>query len=261
MITISIQGLTNLQKHLSALPRQVEIATQRAILATAKEVMSAEVVEMQRVFDRPTRFTLDALTTKINKKAMSASVETKDGYWTRSDNYLAVQREGGGRKMKAFENALRKVGVLPAGWMAAPGKGAALDSFGNMSVGQIRQILSWFDAAQMVLGSTQNMGDKGRDKKRKGTKKSVAFEYFSAQPGQRTGKGSWKNGRTQTLTPGIYKRTFFGFGSAIKPILIFVRTASYAKRFKFYEVARKVVDTEFQKKFDAALSAQVPKTL
>ena len=253
-MSVEVRGLIPLQNHLNATKKQIGIATQRAILKTAQHVIKAEQEEMRRVFDRPTNFTLNSLTVKFDKPNMRASVEVKDGYWTRSDNYLSVQREGGRRRLKALERNLQHYGVMPEGWIAVPGEGARLDVFGNMSVGQIRQILSWFDAAERVLGSTQNMGEKGRAKKRKGTRRSEAFEYFAALPGHRTGRRSWKNGRSQSLTPGIYKRTFFGHGTAIKPVIIFVRNATYAKRFKFFEVANKTVDKHFAAEFNAAMA-------
>lgn len=255
---IDVQGLIPLQNYLKASQKQIEIATQRAILKTAQHVVKAEQEEIKKVFDKPTNFTLNALTIKVDKPKISASVEVKDGYWTRSDNYLSVQRDGGRRKLKAFERNLQHYGVMPSGWIAVPGQGAALDVYGNMSVGQIRQILSWFDAAERVSGSTQNMGEKGRAKKRKGTKRSEAFEYFVAQPGRRTGLRSWKNGRSQSLTPGIYKRTFFGYGTAIKPIIIFVRNATYGKRFKFFEVANRTIDQHFTAEFNAAMARTAP---
>lgn len=240
-----------------AAPRAVEIASQRALLHTAREVKDAEVREMGRVFDRPTRWTLNSFQVRLDKAAMQARVEIKDGYWYRADSYLQTQIEGGGRKHKAFETALRRVGVLPAGWFVVPGEKAALDGFGNISVGQIRQILSWFDAAEMVAGSTQNMGEKGRAKRRKGTRARRGFEYFVARPGSRVGRGSWKNGRRQNLQPGVYRRTAFAFGSAIEPILIFVQRVAYKPRFDFYGVAQRTVDREFKPRLDAALQLEL----
>ena len=101
------------------------------------------------------------------------------------------------------------------------------------------------------------MGEKGRAKRRKGTRARRGFEYFVAQPGSRVGRGSWKNGRRQNLQPGVYRRTAFGFGSAIEPILIFVRRVAYKPRFDFYGVARRTVDREFKPRLDAALQLEL----
>lgn len=250
-------------------PRAAEIAAQRALLHTGRAVQRDEVAEMQRVFEGgPTRFTRNAFRVRLDKDKWSAHVEVKDGYWSRSDDYLNVQIVGGARKHKAFENALRRVGVLPAGWYVVPGEKAALDAYGNVSVGQIRQILSWFDAAELVAGSMQNMRQAGRDKRRRGTRSRRGFEYFVAQPGHRVGARSWMNGRRQNLEPGIYRRTSFAFAgprgggaSAIEPILIFVRSASYKPRFDFYGVAERTVSREFKPALDAALQRELDKVV
>ncbi len=240
-VTVDLRQTIALEKRMMLLPGQIDTVMQFSVRKVAQHVQEAEVKEMKRAFHNPTRFTLNAFRIVFDKKAITATVEVKDGYWTRSQNYLSTQIDGGKRRFKAFENALSAVGVLPGGWMAVPGEGADMDDYGNMRVGQIRQILSWFDAAERVAGSTQNMGEKGRNKKRRGTRRQRPFEYFSAQPGFRMGRGSWINGRNQNLAPGIYKRTYFSWGSAIKPVLILVRNANYKPLFKFDDVAHKTI--------------------
>lgn len=236
------------------IPRVAQIAAQRALLTTARAVHDDEVKAMKSVFDRPTRWTLNSFRVAFDKPAMAARVEVKDGYWHRADNYLETQITGGGRKQKAFELALRQRGVLPAGWHAVPGQKATLDAYGNMSVGQIKQILSWFDAAEPYAGSTQNMGFAGRERRRKGTKKKAGWEYFVARPGDRRTfvRASGKTGANK-MQPGIYRRTSYAMGSRIEPVIIFVRKAGYTKRFDFYGVAQRTVEREFRPRFEAAL--------
>lgn len=261
MIKLSVKhDIPGLASALKQQNRKVEIAAQRALLKTAKIVREAEVAEMNKVFDRPTRWTLNSFNVKLDKAAWSARVEVKDGYWHRADNYLNTQIAGGGRKDKAFEIALRRRGVLPDGWRAVPGEKAALDAHGNISVGQIKQILSWFDSAEPYAGSTQNMGQKGRDKRRKGTRTKRGFEYFAASPGHRLTR---RVRAKQNLQPGIYKRTFFSFVgarggrlSAIEPIIIFVRSAKYRPHFDFYGVGQKVVEANFSREFAAAFGRE-----
>lgn len=237
-------------------PRAFEIASQRTLLQVARTIRAAEVSEMQRVFNNPTRFTLGAFRVALNKKQMTAVVEIKDGYWERADNYLQAQIEGSpGRVQKGMEKALAGRGILPAGWVTVPGECAKLDRAGNHSVGEIRQILSWFDVAERVAGSTQNMGEAGRAKKRKGTKRKRGFEYFAVEPGQ-----TRRGGGRQALHPGIYRRTFFGFGlRTLDPILIFVRKASYKPRFDFYGVANRVISSDLQTTMRLNLEAEVSK--
>lgn len=242
-------------------PRAVEIATQRALLHTAREVKDAEVREMQRVFDRPTRWTLGAFQVRFDKAQMEARVEVKDGYWYRADNYLTTQIEGASnRRQKAFEKALQAVGALPAGWLAVPGERAKLDAYGNHSPGEIRQILSWFDAAERVAGSTQNMGFAGREKRRKGTKKRAGWEYFLVRPGARRSFARGNGGQgTHKMQPGIYRRTAFALGTRIEPVMIFIKSASYHQRFDFYGVAKRTIEREFKPRLEAALQVELAK--
>lgn len=265
-----------MRQHGEDMRRAVEVAAQRAVVATAREVQRVAVAEMARAFDRPTRFTLNAFRVAQGGKeviqsrydganpsvqrwsgwapvagsAISAEVVVKDGRYDRADHYLQTQIHGGNRKAKAFENALRSAGVLPAGWYAVPGAAAKLDAHGNHSAGEIRQILSWFDAAEVGAGSTQNMRDKGRDKRRKGTRRQRGFEYVAVIPGR------WQRGR---LHPGIYRRSFFGFGSAVQPVVIFVNAANYKPRFDFYGVAQRAVDNFFKPRLDLDLQRELDK--
>lgn len=160
---------------------------------------------------------------------------------TPAGKYMAVQAEGGSRRMKRFERALQKVGALPEGWLVVPGGRAKKDAFGNQSPGEIRQVLSWFDAAELVAGSRQNMGTKGRDKRRKGTRKTAGFEYFVVPVGR----------ERDGLTPGIYRRTKFAFGSRVEPVMIFIDRANYRPRFDFYRIANqeaaRLLPSEFHK--------------
>lgn len=242
-------------------PRAVEIATQRALLHTAREVKDVEVREMQRVFDRPTRWTLNSFQVKLDKVQMQASVEIKDGYWWRADNYLQTQIEGASnRRQKAFERALQAVGALPAGWLVVPGQRAKLDAYGNHSPGEIRQILSWFDAAERVAGSTQNMGFAGREKRRKGTKKKAGWEYFIVRAGGRRTFVRGNGGKgTHRMQPGIYRRTNLALGSRIEPVMIFIKSAAYRRRFDFYGVAKRTIEREFKPRLAAALQFELDK--
>lgn len=225
----------------------IEIAAQRALLKTAQAIQASEMALMQRVFDRPTRWTLGAIKVKPTARfAVSVGILDPDGYYKRAQSYLGTQVTGGQRRIKAFEAALQKRGLMPPSWMAVPGAGAEWDAYGNMSAGQIRQVLSWFDAAERWSGSTQNMGEAGRAKRRKGTRTKRGFEYFVVLPGR-------DNYGRHRLHPGIYKRVSFVFGKAIKPVLIYVNKTSYQPRFDFEQEAINTFEREMPVQFEAAL--------
>ncbi len=242
--------MEKVKAELASIPRKVEIAAQRALLKTGQHIREAEQAEMKSVFDRPTPWTLGAMRVKPTAKMeVMVGILDPDGYYRRANNYLGTQVSGGGRRHKAFEKSLQAYGIMPSGWFAVPGEGAKLDAFGNMGPGEIRQILSWFDAAERWSGSTQNMGEKGRDKRRKGTRKKAGFEYFVVHPLRRN-KG-------YNLTPGVYRRTFFALGRAIKPILIFVKDAQYKPRFDFEKVARFTAQKHMTDELSAAVRREL----
>lgn len=96
------------------------------------------------------------------------------------------------------------------------------------------------------------MTGKTRDRLRAGNKKRGinGFEYFVVQPGQRR-QFLRANGKTgsHAMQPGIYQRIFLGHGTAIKPVMIFVKSPSYKRRLDFYRLAEEVGVKEFNRAF------------
>ncbi|AXK40860.1 hypothetical protein DWG20_09340 [Crenobacter cavernae] len=236
--------------------RQLPFAMARALTLTAQDVKRAEIAEMQRAFDRPTKYTLNSLYVKpATKRDLRAWVWLKydAGKGTPADKYLAAEIQGGGRKTKRFERALQQAGVMPRGMFAVPGSAAQKDAYGNMSRGQIVQILSYLRAFG-EQGYKANMTDRRRGSLAKGNaKKGVrGFQYFVLR--ERHGK----------LPPGIYKKTAYSGadaarvahlqGGGAKPVVIFVKSPGYSRRFKFFEVAGRTVRERFTANFDQALA-------
>src|SRR5262245_39031822 len=104
------QGLTQVQRE------QVPFATALALTRTAQVMQAAQITEMQRVFDRPTPFTLNALfVSPATKRRLEASVYFKDfaPKGTPAGKYLRPQIMGGGRNLKRMERLLQGKGLLP----------------------------------------------------------------------------------------------------------------------------------------------------
>lgn len=205
----------------------------RALNMTADQVKQALVEEMQRTFDRPTRYTLNApfvwYATKTN---LTAKVLLREfGGKSRSEKYLLTQVEGGERRLKSFEKSLQNVGVLPRGMYAVTGQRAPLDAYGNISAGFIVQILSYFRAFG-EQGYKANLTDEKKEKMAKGTKKKHGVEYFAIKTG---GRG---------LKPGIYRKT--GFGKSTEPMIMFVKRPAYRQLLKWDEVAQRVINQNWQ---------------
>lgn len=92
MFKVEIEGMKALQRDFSGMSRKVEVATQRALLKTAQAVKEAELAEMRRVFDRPTRWTLGAMKVKAASKfEVHVGILDPDGYYKRAANYLGTQ--------------------------------------------------------------------------------------------------------------------------------------------------------------------------
>ena len=197
--------------------RQIPYAIAGALNDVAEHARQDIVANMESVFDRPTKFTLNAFyTQKAGPKRLTATVGIRDfaGKGTPAWKYLQPQIEGGTRRMKRFERALAP---LSGGQYIVPGRGAKLDAYGNISRGQVAQILSRLSASN---DPTQNMTDKttARLKKKGLIAKGAKSDYFVARS---------KRGNRRPL--GVYQ--LIGPGQ-VQPVLVFTqKSPTYKKRF------------------------------
>lgn len=243
MMKIDVQhDLERVRRELQAARDQVPFAAALALTRTAQAAQVAMRQEMLSVFDRPTPFTLASMYVRPATKAkLEANVYLKTGGNKEGGNAtdrLAHQVTGGARRFKRFEGALRNAGLLGNEEQAVPGSAADLDAYGNMSRGQITQILSWFQAFP-ESGYKANATKDTKAKKaagKAGKRYGVRFYYRRDRPGR-----------------GIYKATQTGFGSAIQPVLMFVRRAQYRKRLDMAGVVNRVATQQFERWFRDAL--------
>jgi hypothetical protein len=213
------------------LPKRVATALTR----TAIEVRKGLRDEMQRVFDRPTPYTLNSFFVKPATAAdLTAIVWLKERNVLGGPHYLEPQIFGGARTLKPFEQRLQRIGALPAGMFVVPGEGAKLDRYGNMNRGQLVQILS-------QLRAFTEAGYDAHPTKSRRSQRNVAKagRFFVGRPG---------GGR---LPLGVWQRIGKGAHN-LKPVLIFVRGPRYSARFKFYEVSERIAKREFPLQFERA---------
>lgn len=221
--------------------KQVNFATRVALTRTAVKAKEAEEREMRDVFRNPTPYTLSSVYVRpATARRLEATVMLKDESTKAvpAATYLRAQIDGGKRVQKRFERALQAIGVMPRGYRAVPGGGAKLDAYGNMSRGQIVQMLAYFKAFPEG-GYKANMTEAGRSRLARGSKRQAGFAYFVGRPGDR-------------LPLGVYQRVRFAMGTSLKPVLIFVRSAVYQERFDFKYVAELAVKREFAPQFARA---------
>lgn len=216
-------------------------ALAQALNNMAKEAIAPLQAEVASVFDRPTPFTVNAFRIDYAKPgSLEAAVAVKDEKSGSSrgqapEAWFEPQVYGGERRLKASERMLRQKGILPAGMYVAPGKGARLDAYGNMSRGHIVQLLSGLKAFDKS-GSDHNATNSDRSKD-KGHEKA----FFVLRRGGRA--------------LGIAERR----GKSLQMVLLFIREPSYAPRFDFHKVVRQVVENDalFESYIDQALADEL----
>ncbi|WHT78554.1 hypothetical protein [Pseudomonas rhodesiae] len=217
---------------------KVPMAAAKALTFTAERVQAAEKAELARVFDRPTRWTLNSIfkrSATVTRLYARVWVKDEASSGVPASKYLPVHMEGGNRPHKRFEKALIHYGLMPADMYAVPGRRARMDGNGNISRGQIVQILSALGAAERVSGFMANRTKRSQRRNRN------APDYFVGRPGNGTGPR------------GIWQRV----GSGARPILIFVKRPTYRRRFDFYGVANRVALAEFEPLFRRALAREM----
>jgi hypothetical protein len=243
-------NIAQVQKALKVQAKQVPFAMSVALNRTAEWAETNVRKEMTKVFDRPTRYFLRSLRViRSTKTKLQATVWFKDrNSAENSSDLVRPHIQGGGRATKPMEQRLQSAGLMPAGWRAVPGEAATIDAFGNMSKGQITQLLNVLGTYKEAGYNKANAATRARLAKGNVKKGVYGFEYFVNPVGSTRGKH---------LQPGVYKRVNTPFGSSLKPVLIFVRRAQYKVRLDFEGIVRRTVDQRFPAEFDAAFDRAV----
>ena len=219
--------LTSLQQ------RQMPFALALTVTRLAGRVQNGLIDEMGRRFDRPTTYTLSStyktMATKASPTAeVGMKAEPNGKARLGMADVLGHQFSGGARRHKALEGWLAKAGYLSAGEYVAPGSRATLDASGNMSRGQVQQILSQLgagpDAAQSKTTSSRS-------------KKNV----------KRAGVLFWSRGGR--LPRGVWMRD----GRNVRPILMVVSAPSYTQRIDLPALAQGIVDKHKDREYVDAL--------
>ncbi|MCK9212898.1 MAG: hypothetical protein M0P52_00255 [Rhodoferax sp.] len=231
-----------LQEALKISKEQLPYAMMLAINKVAEQGRSDVQTKMKSVFDRPTAWVINSIRIKYaTKTALGAALAFKDRNSVESSRTMVEPHVyAGQRHYKTMEARLWRANYLPQNYNVVPGAGATLDAYGNMSAGQISQILN-------VLGTYTEAGYNTANSKTvtrlaKGTKKTYGFTYWV----NRVGSG------ITHLPPGVYKRVYTAWGTSLVPMLIFVRRAKYKEVLDFYGISRGAFDRHFPGYFDTA---------
>ena len=209
-----------------------------ALNHTANQARIALRAEINSVFNSPTPFTLNAvrvLHAKPNTLDEAFFVkDEKDGASKgfAPEDWFRPQVEGGPRTVKRSEDMLRSAGILPSGMFIAPGKGARLDRYGNLSRGHMNQILSGLMAAEDRSGASAN-ATRSKRSMRKGN--AAAFFVMRNKSGKAFGVGERR-------------------GQSLSVVLAFVKQPQYSQRLDFHGVVEQVADSNLENNIDLAVT-------
>ena len=207
--------------------RRLGAALATALTRTANALQPVWRQELERKLDKPTPGTLAAVrTSRATAATLRAELFVRDqgaklGTMTPAQ-WLGPQEVGGGRYVKKFERALMAQGAMPAGAKVVPGKGARLDAYGNISRGQITQVLNQLgqDLSPGYARTISKSATKRLESARRSGRTYVAF----ARPVGR-------------IKPGVYQRSGPG-GRLLVPVFFYVSAVSYRKRVDLAGVAQ-----------------------
>lgn len=231
---------------------QAAKAYAKALNDTGFQIRRAMQDEMRAVFDRPTDYILRSPRVRMATAAkLSVTIEPTyiGGKGIDPQKILDAQTWGGRRRDKRSEVALKRAGILPAGYQTAipsddrggPYPGSD-DGKGNLRGAFLVQLISYFHAFG-EQGYTANMSAKGYQRVHRGTKKQAGRRYFVAYGKTRGGPRITQKGeqdeRTAHLAPGIWAVSGTG-GALVRPVLMFVKPGrGYQPRFDMDKVAKR----------------------
>lgn len=243
MITAKVDT-SDLERAFSKLEReQLPFITSLAVNRTAAIVREELKSQIPRVFNAPVSLTQNAvfLTKAANKRGpFERDVFLRDeaSKGTPPVKYMAPAVDGGPRRVKRFERALKASGVMAANEFAYPARSYKLNAQGNIPASVVTRILS------QLRSSPDPEQNVTKGSKRKGKRKGRA-EYFAARAGGH-------------LKPGVYQRVSKDFGPVQRPlqaVLVFSSNApSYSPRYPFKKIAARIYAREYREQFRIAAS-------
>lgn len=229
----------------SAIGKQAVFAAAVSLTRSAKEAQEAIKNEMRRAFEGPTSYAINGTFLKgATKDRLEAKVWVKDnsfGKGTTADRFLLPQIYGGKRGQKGMEKLLQANRLMQPGWFAVPAAGAQLDGNGNVKRSQIVQIMSQL---QLQRGSGYDSKASGKARSNR-TIARQGVTYFALRE------------KHKGLKPGIYLKRKFALGTAVRPVFIFVSSAQYKPRMRFFEVGQETMERRFRYHFNIELASAI----
>lgn len=231
MFSIDVKETVNEARlKLVGFSKQIPFAVAKALTSTGKLVKKAEIDEINKVFDRPTKRTTSSIYLKwATKTNLTAKVWIVDYAYkgTAPVKYLYPEVHGGTRNRTRFELSLERKGYLRRDEYVIPSKYARLDRYGNITAGTYTRVLSQLKASADKM---QNATDSAASQISRRTTK-----YFYMKAG--TARGIWQRK-----------------GKESKPLFIFAKNRpTYSKKLDFFRVAERTNEKSFKREFNKAI--------
>lgn len=190
-ITSNVQDVTRYLTNLSE--KQIRFSSALALTRIAKIAKDDLKKEFKRRFDKPTPYTLRSIfISTANKRDLVAVVGIKDQESSKNNKspaqLLRHEFKGGSRGRSRLEYWLSQAGLISSTEYLAPGQEAKLDRYGNMSRGQVQQVIS-----QLKIGGDASTfaSNSARSKRKRGRKKGSKSHGFFWSRGERLPRGVW----------------------------------------------------------------------
>lgn len=236
-LELKLDGLGAVRETLAKLSgKEARTAYAAALNDAGFQVRRVMRNEIRSVFDRPTPYVANSVYVRqATPERLSVAIEPTyyGGKGIDPQQILQAQEFGGTRRDKRSEVALRRAGILPAGYQTAipriPFPGSD-DGRGNLRGSFLVQLIAYFQAFG-EQGYRANMTAKRRANLHRGTARQTGRRYFVAY-------GRLRSGRTAHLAAGIWAAQGT-HGVDLQPVLMFVRAGSYRSRLSMQSIADK----------------------
>lgn len=246
--------------------KQARFALSGALNDVAFQLRKAQVDQFRSTFDRPTPATTASFRVlrKATKDRLEAVVGLDDRGAKSGSTGMDAPRTighhftGGVRAFKQFEAAFFRLGYLAAGENIVPAADSwaiTLNRYGNIPPSRIIQLISYFAGfgeqgyrANMTQRRKASLAKRGKTPSGYATINGV--QYFVVPSRSRRGVfPRLLDARFDPhLAPGIWARRGI-HGSDVAPVVLFVRRATYRKRFDLQRLAQDVIGRGLQPAF------------
>ena len=239
MLTIQIDGLDRLRQQLEAFSdRRFAASIATALTRTARSLQAEWKDELRSRVDRPTSLTTNApIVRQATAQNLVAELAMRDqlANGTPPAQYLHPLEYGGGREHKKFERALIAQGSMPPGTYALPTDYAKRDAYGNVTRGQLVQILGQLAGGSVRAGYRRVISASATRRAQAAIR--AGREYVAVL--QREGK----------LYPGIYARV----GNELRMVFSYERVTHYRRQLSLADRARGKAQQVFNREMTRAI--------